>query len=90
MSTPAFCLVELPWSWSLDDALVYAHPGTIRRPSEILQLWTEEFDAALSLTGNFMLVCHLRFSGRPAHVLALEKLIEHIKERGGIWFARLW
>jgi peptidoglycan/xylan/chitin deacetylase (PgdA/CDA1 family) len=81
-------IVELPWTWSLDDAVYYAHPGTIRRPSEVLQLWTEEFDAALQLTGTFMLVCHPRFSGRPARLLALEKLIEHIKAQDGVWFAR--
>jgi peptidoglycan/xylan/chitin deacetylase (PgdA/CDA1 family) len=81
-------IVELPWSWPLDDAAFYAHPGTIRRPSEVLQLWTEEFDAALALTGSFMLVCHPRFSGRPARILALEQLVEHIAQQPGVWFAR--
>jgi peptidoglycan-N-acetylglucosamine deacetylase len=81
-------LLEIPWSWSLDDAVYYAHPGTIRRPTEVLQLWIEEFDAALALTGCFVLVCHPRFSGRPARLLALEKLIDHIQQHDGIWFAR--
>src|SRR5262245_33833861 len=40
-------IVELPWTWPLDDAVYYAHGGTIRRPSEVLRLWTQEFDAAL-------------------------------------------
>ncbi len=81
-------IVELPWSWTLDDAPFYAHPGTLRRPSEVLQLWTEEFDAALAMTGFFMLVCHPRYSGRPARILALEKLIDHIQAQDGIWFVR--
>jgi peptidoglycan/xylan/chitin deacetylase (PgdA/CDA1 family) len=81
-------MVELPWSWQLDDAPFYAHPGTIRRPSEVLQLWREEFDAALALTGYFMLVCHPRFSGRPARIVALERLVEHMEEQSGLWFAR--
>jgi len=81
-------ILELPWSWPLDDAAFYAYPGTIRRPSEIAQLWVEEFDAALALTGSFTLVCHPRFSGRPARLLALERLIEHIEQQEGIWFAR--
>jgi peptidoglycan/xylan/chitin deacetylase (PgdA/CDA1 family) len=80
-------IVEIPWSWSLDDAVYYAFPGTIRRPSEVAQLWIEEFDAALALTGFFTLVCHPRFSGRPAR-LALERLIEHIERQSGIWFVR--
>ena len=81
-------IVELPWSWSLDDAIFYAHPGTIRRPAEVRELWTEEFDAAQALAGSFMLVCHPRYSGRPARILALEKLVEHIEQQDGIWFAR--
>ncbi|HEX3721224.1 MAG TPA: polysaccharide deacetylase [Nitrolancea sp.] len=81
-------IVELPWSWSLDDAPYYAHPGTIRRPSEVVQLWIEEFDAAYELTGNFMLVCHPRYSGRPARIRALEKLIQHIRAHEGVWFTR--
>jgi peptidoglycan/xylan/chitin deacetylase (PgdA/CDA1 family) len=85
---PADRLVELPWTWPLDDAPFYAHPGTIRRPSEVLDLWTEEFDAALKLTGYFMLICHPRFSGRPARILTLERLVEHIQQHDGIWFAR--
>jgi peptidoglycan-N-acetylglucosamine deacetylase len=81
-------IVELPWSWGLDDAAYYAYPGAIRRPSDVAQLWIEEFDAAYALTGNFMLVCHPRYSGRPARIQALERLIEHITSRDGVWFAR--
>jgi len=81
-------IVELPWSWSLDDAVYYAHPGTMRRPSEVAQLWIEEFDAAYELAGNFMLVCHPRYSGRPARIRALEQLIQHIRTHDGVWFTR--
>jgi peptidoglycan/xylan/chitin deacetylase (PgdA/CDA1 family) len=81
-------LAELPWSWPLDDAVYYAHPGTLRRPSEVAALWMEEFDAAYALTGAFMLVCHPRYSGRPARILALEQLLEHIQSHEGVWFAR--
>ncbi len=81
-------IVELPWSWSLDDAVFYAHPGTMRRPSEVAQLWIEEFDAAYEMTGNFILVCHPRYSGRPARLQALERLIKHIVTHDGVWFAR--
>ena len=81
-------MAELPWSWPLDDAVYYAHPGTLRRPSEVATLWMEEFDAAYALTGAFMLVCHPRYSGRPARILALERLLEHIQRHDGVWFAR--
>jgi peptidoglycan/xylan/chitin deacetylase (PgdA/CDA1 family) len=81
-------MLELPWTWTLDDAPYYAHPGTLRQPSKVVELWIEEFDAAYALTGYFMLVCHPRFAGRPSRILALERLIEHIKGHEGIWFAR--
>lgn len=80
-------IVELPWSWSLDDAVYYGHPGVIRRPAEVLQLWIDEFDAARKLTDYFMLVCHPRFSGRPARIEALERLVEHVEAQEGVWFA---
>ncbi|CAN5580573.1 polysaccharide deacetylase [soil metagenome] len=81
-------IVELPWTWTLDDAPYYAHPGTLRQPSEVIDLWIEEFDAAYALTGYFMLVCHPRYAGRPSRILALERLIEHIKSHDSVWFAR--
>jgi peptidoglycan/xylan/chitin deacetylase (PgdA/CDA1 family) len=81
-------MIELPWTWTLDDAPYYAHPGTLRRPSRVIDLWIEEFDAAFALTGYFMLVCHPRYAGRPSRILALERLIEHIKSHEGVWFAR--
>ena len=85
---PRDVIVELPWSWPLDDAPFYAFPGAIRGPSQVLDMWTEEFDAAAKLTGFFMVVCHPRYSGRPARILALERLVDHIESTAGIWFAR--
>ena len=81
-------LMELPWTWTLDDAPYYAHPGTLRQPSEVIDLWIEEFDAAYVLTGYYMLVCHPRYAGRPSRIVALDRLIEHIKGHDGVWFAR--
>jgi peptidoglycan-N-acetylglucosamine deacetylase len=81
-------IIELPWSWTLDDAPYYKHPGVIRRPDEVIDLWIDEFDAALEMTGFFMIVCHPRFSGRPARIRALERLIEHIRSHDGSRFAR--
>jgi peptidoglycan/xylan/chitin deacetylase (PgdA/CDA1 family) len=81
-------LVEIPWSWPLDDAPFYSQSGAIRRPSELMAFWREEFDAAMALTGCFSVICHPRFSGRPARILALETLIEYIQQQPGVWFAR--
>jgi peptidoglycan-N-acetylglucosamine deacetylase len=79
---------QLPWTWALDDAAYYAYPGSIRRPDEVIDLWIDEFAAAYELTGYFMLVLHPRYSGRPTRIRALERLINVIKERSALWFAR--
>lgn len=81
-------MIELPWSWALDDAAYFAYPGAIRKPSDVAEIFIEEYDAARQITGSFMLVCHPRFIGRPARVLALERLIEHSAASGDVWFAR--
>lgn len=86
---PSETIVELPWTWQLDDAVFYAHGGgRIASAASVLELWKEEFDAALAQTGYFMLVCHPRFSGRPARAQALDRLIGYIRQFDGIWFAR--
>lgn len=81
-------LVELPWTWTLDDAVYFAHPGVMRRASDVIDLWIDEFDAAYAVTGSFMLVCHPRYIGRPARITALERLIDHIQQHDGVWFTR--
>jgi peptidoglycan/xylan/chitin deacetylase (PgdA/CDA1 family) len=81
-------LLVLPLSMSLDDGAFYAYPGTLRRPAEIAELWIDEFDATHAEIGYFMLVCHPRYSGRPARLVALERLINRILEHDDIWFGR--
>jgi peptidoglycan-N-acetylglucosamine deacetylase len=81
-------IIEMPLSWTLDDAPYYAYPGTIRHPNDVIDLWIDEFHAALEMTGFFMAVCHPRFAGRPTRIRALDRLIEHIKGHGDIWFGR--
>jgi hypothetical protein len=80
-------VIELPWTWNADDAVYYAYPGTIVRPSEVAAAWIEEFDAAYATTGFFHLLCHPRFTGRPSRIRALETLIEHMVEHEGVTFA---
>lgn len=81
-------IVELPWTWALDDAPFYGTSRAITRPSALAAMWIEEFDAALEWTGSFMVVCHPRFSGRPAHAKALESVVAHAERHEGVWFAR--
>lgn len=80
-------IIELPWTWNADDAVYYAHPGTIVRPSVVAAAWIEEFDAAYATTGFFHLLCHPRFTGRPSRIRSLETVIEHMVGHAGVRFA---
>jgi peptidoglycan/xylan/chitin deacetylase (PgdA/CDA1 family) len=81
-------LVELPWTWPLDDAPFYGNGRGIRPPREVIAAWQDEYDAALELTGFFSAVCHPRFTGRPSRVIAFETLVRHVEASGAAWFAR--
>jgi hypothetical protein len=35
----------------------------------------------------FLLTMHPHISGHRSRIVALEKLIEHMKAKGGVWFA---
>lgn len=82
-------IVELPWTWQLDDAVFYGHGAArISSAQTVLDLWKEEFDAAYAETGYYMLLCHPRFSGRPARAAALDRLIAYLRQHDDVWFAR--
>lgn len=86
---PRDAIVELPWTWQLDDAVFYGHNSArISSAETVLGLWKEEFDAAYAMTGFYMPVCHPRFSGRPARAITLDRLVAYIRQHDGVWFAR--
>jgi len=81
-------LVQLPFAWVLDDFIYYAHSRPIRPVREVIEIWTEEFDATYAEGGYFNLCCHPRLSGRAARVKALEQFVRSMQDRPGVWFAR--
>ena len=88
-------LVELPVWWGLDDWEQYAFlpgllgSGVIESPAKALEMWTLELDAMHRFGALFDLCCHPFLSGRPARSLALERLIEHMRELPGLWVTSL-
>jgi peptidoglycan-N-acetylglucosamine deacetylase len=84
-------LVEVPVSWGLDDWEQYAFlpglagPGVIESPAKALEMWTLELEAMHRLGAAFVLCCHPFLSGRPSRAEALERLIERMKSRSGLW-----
>ena len=81
-------IVELPVEWIMDDAPLYDPRGTnYASPREVAQVWMDEFDKAWEEHSMFVLTNHPHISGHRSRVVALEMLIQHIKAKGGVWFA---
>ena len=84
-------LIELPWHWSLDDA-VYSlfsarHPRPIFPNSHIAEIWRAEFREIHAWGGLFDLVMHPQVTGRPSRIALLRDLIAWMQTFPGVWFA---
>ena len=81
-------IVELPVEWIMDDAPLYDPRGSnYASPREVAQVWMDEFDKAWEERSMFVLTNHPHISGHRSRVVALEMLIQHIRQKGGAWFA---
>ena len=83
--------VELPWHWSLDDA-VYAlfsvkSPRPIFTSEHMLEIWQEEFREIYRWGGLFDLVMHPQVIGRPSRIAMLREFIAFTKRYPGVWYA---
>lgn len=85
-------VVELPPEWIRDDAVYYnfvrfsgLRPYT--PPSSVLEIFTAEFDGAWEERGLFLLTMHPHISGHRSRLPVVDRLIAHMKGRGGCWFA---
>ena len=81
-------IIELPVSWILDDYPLLSQASSIySSPREVLQVYKDEFDLAYEEGGLFSLAFHPHVIGRRSRILILEKLIDYIKTKEGVWFA---
>lgn len=87
-------MVELPTQWFLDDHpyFVYLPPmtrlGRLPGVEEVFENWKAEFDGAYRYGRSVMITMHPRQSGRLQKVVALEKLIAHMRSFPGVAFMR--
>ena len=85
-------IVELPPEWIRDDAVYW---NFVRfsglRPytglSAVEEIFTAEFDGAWDEGGLFLLTMHPHIIGHRSRLGVLERLIRHMKAKGGCWFA---
>jgi peptidoglycan/xylan/chitin deacetylase (PgdA/CDA1 family) len=80
-------IVELPVAWSWDDWGQFEIHR--RRPSVVLDAWTEEFDAVYAAgMPYFNLTMHPQTIGRASRIVILEKLIRYIRKKRCVRFLR--
>jgi peptidoglycan/xylan/chitin deacetylase (PgdA/CDA1 family) len=84
-------IVELPPEWIRDDAVYFnmvrfsaLRPYT--PPSAVEEIFRAEFDGAHAEGGLFLLTMHPHVIGHRSRIGLLDRLIEHIKARPGVWF----
>ena len=88
-------LLELPTDWTLDDFPHYAHNRDlgyrmpISAPQRAMEVFRSEFDAAWEFGGLWISVWHPALSGRLARFKAALELLDYMRGKGGVWFARL-
>jgi peptidoglycan/xylan/chitin deacetylase (PgdA/CDA1 family) len=85
-------IVELPVEWILDDYPYfgmnrYSSTRPYTPPSDVLEVWTSEFDMAYEERGMFLLTMHPQIIGHRSRIAMLDELIQYMKSRPGVWFA---
>lgn len=82
-------LVELPIERILDDAPYFGGNADGSMPSlaAVLEVFQSEFDVAHEEGGLYLLTMHPHMTGHRSRVAMLEKLVEHMKGKPGVWFA---
>lgn len=83
--------VELPWHWSIDDAVfglfAIKSPRAIMTNSHILSVWKEEFTEIHRWGGLVNVVMHPQVIGRPSRLALLREFIAFARRAPGVWFA---
>jgi peptidoglycan/xylan/chitin deacetylase (PgdA/CDA1 family) len=81
-------LVELPIERILDDAPYFgAANGSLPSPDLVDKIYRDEFDVAYEEGGLFVLTMHPFYTGHRSRALWLDKLIQYMKSKPGVWFA---
>ncbi len=81
-------LIELPIERILDDAPYFgAASGSLPSATLVEEIFRQEFDVAYQEGGLYVLTMHPHYMGHRARAAALERLIEYMKSKPGVWFA---
>lgn len=88
-------VIELPSHIGLDDWPHYMvsreldYRATIKPPEQAIAVYRAEFDAMWEHGGLWIAVWHPFLTGRLSRCAAMADLIEYMRRKGNVWFARL-
>jgi len=82
-------VVELPIERILDDSPYFGSNADGSNPTidDVFTVFQSEFDVAYDEGGLYLLTMHPHMTGHRSRVALLERLIEYMKKKGGVWFA---
>ncbi|HYU80002.1 MAG TPA: polysaccharide deacetylase [Vicinamibacterales bacterium] len=82
-------IIELPIERILDDFPYFGGGANGSNPSQqdVFDIFQAEFDTAYDERGLFILTMHPHITGHRSRVALLDKLIQHMKSKPGVWFA---
>jgi peptidoglycan-N-acetylglucosamine deacetylase len=81
----------VPVEWVRDDAVYFwMHRHQSFRPytppTDVLEIFRRELDAAYEDGGLFQLTCHPHVIGYRSRIWIIDELIRHAKSKGQVWF----
>lgn len=84
-------LIELPTSFGFNDTSYFAFTFGMTKPllsaRDVETIYLDEFDALYQEGAYCMFMLHPQIIGRPGRAAMLERTIEHMKRKPGVWFA---
>ena len=82
-------VVELPIERILDDAPYFGGNADGSNPSvgDVYEVFQSEFDVAYEEGGLYLLTMHPHMIGHRSRAAMLERLVQYMKGRPGVWFA---
>ena len=82
----------IPYSFDTNDMNFHQGPQRFVTTSDFAEYVTDAFDAlwreGASVPKMMSVGLHLRMIGRPGRIAGLERVLEHMREKGSVWFAR--
>ena len=82
-------VIELPIERILDDAPYFGSNADGSNPSigDVYEVFQSEFDVAYEEGGLYLLTMHPHLIGHRSRAAMLEKLVQYMKGKPGVWFA---